>query len=471
LRDELFASFLRKKRRRESKGFCFFFPEKRKSINNQLRWLGVSPEKELEKFELPCHSIKTHMSDTGQLSIEKLQQELSLKQLQINSLLTITQAINDNVPAPELYNMYKSFMGWEMEIKRMALFFRNEEEYECVAHLNADILAQQVDLGPVLESYAKMQRLTKNDPAIFQSFDLIIPVYHKKNPIAFALVGGIRPDSDDYTRIQFITTFTNIIAVAIENKRLFKRQLEQERFARDMELASNVQKMLIPETLPKSEFFELATVYKPHLTVGGDYFDFIQYDEKRLAFCIADISGKGVSAAILMANFQAILQSLIYQYRDLETFVYALNQAVYRITRSDRFITLFIGELNLRNNTLQYINAGHFPPFLIQNGEITRLESGCTIIGAFETLPELKMGEVRLTSPGTIFACTDGLTDITNEMGKYFDDDEIKAVIDREEGFTSAAELNEALMSKVDLFRGTRAYPDDIALLACNYVV
>ena len=130
-------------------------------------------------------------------------------------------------------------------------------------------------------------------------------MYHKKNPIAFALVGGVRADSDEYTRIQFITTFTNIIAVAIENKRLFKKQIEQERYARDMELASSVQKMLIPDHLPKSKFFEMATVYKPHFTVGGDYFDFIQYDERRLTFCIADISGKGVSAAILMANFQA----------------------------------------------------------------------------------------------------------------------------------------------------------------------
>src|SRR5688572_1979287 len=230
-----------------------------------------------------------------------------------------------------------------------------------------------------------------------------------------------------------------------------------------MELASNVQKMLIPEHLPQSRFFELATVYKPHLTVGGDYFDFIQYDERRLAFCIADISGKGVSAAILMANFQAILQSLIYQYRDLETFVFALNQAVYRITRSDRFITLFIGELNLRNNTLQYINAGHYPPFLIQNGEITRLETGCTIIGAFETLPEIEMGEVKLEYPGIIFACTDGLTDVTNETGSYFDDNRINNVLQGSEQYISADQLNEAITNEMDIFRGTRPYPDDIA--------
>ncbi len=411
------------------------------------------------------------MNETGQLSIEKLQQELSLKQLQINSLLTITQAINDNVAAPELYSMYKSFIGWEMGIKRMALFFKHEDLWECATHLQAEQLASRDDLGPILKRYTKTQRITETDPEVLQGFDLVIPVYHKKNAISFALVGGIRSDSDEYTRIQFITTFTNIIAVAIENKRLFKKQIEQERFARDMELASSVQQMLIPDHLPKSQFFEMATVYKPHFTVGGDYFDFIQYDERRLTFCIADISGKGVSAAILMANFQAILQSLIYQYRDLETFVFALNEAVYRITRSDRFITLFIGELNLRTNTLQYINAGHYPPFLIQNGIITRLESGCTIIGAFDTLPEIQMGEVSLTHPGTLFACTDGLTDIMNDLDQYFDDTQLMAILEGADKVISAEALNDVLMQKVDQFRGSRPYPDDIAVLTCKYTV
>ncbi len=410
------------------------------------------------------------MSETGQISLEKLHQQLKLNQLQINSLLAITQAINDNLSAPELFNMYKSILGWEMRIKRMALYFRNEDEWQCVSHLHTDVVKHE-NIGLILKKYTKTQRITKSDPAIFQRFDLIIPVYHKKIAIAFALIGGINADADDYNRIQFITTFTNIIAVAIENKRLFKRQIEQERFARDMELASSVQKMLIPEHLPQSKFFELATVYKPHQTVGGDYFDFIQYDERRLAFCIADISGKGVSAAILMANFQAILQSLIYQYRDLETFVIALNQAVYRITRSDRFITLFIGELNLRNNTLQYINAGHSPPFLIQKGQITRLEEGCTIIGAFDSLPNITMGEVKLDHPGTIFACTDGLTDVANEVGAFFDDAHISNVLQGAAHYTSPDMLNNALIHEVDLFRGQTPYPDDIAMLSLKYTV
>lgn len=409
------------------------------------------------------------MSDPSQSIIEKLQQELSLKQLQINSLLTITQAINDNVAAPELYNMYKSFIGWEMGIKKMALFFFRDDEWVCTTHLKADALVDRHDLGPELRRYSKIQRITESDPGPFQGFDLIIPVYHKRNPIAFALIGGVKADSDEYTRIQFITTFTNIIAVAIENKRLFRKQIEQERFARDMELASSVQKMLIPDTLPASRYFDIATVYKPHLTVGGDYFDFIPYDEKRIAFCIADISGKGVSAAILMANFQAILQSLIFQYRDLETFIIALNQAVYRITQSDRYLTLFIGELNMRNNRLQYINAGHYPPFLIQHGEMTRLEAGCTIIGAFESLPDIELGEVDLAPEGVIFACTDGLIDVENELGFYFDEQQLSTVLQTAEGAASASEINDRVMQAVDRFRGNKPYPDDIAMLTCRF--
>ena len=116
------------------------------------------------------------MNDTGQLSIEKLQQELSLKQLQINSLLTITQAINDNVAAPELYNMYKSFIGWEMGIKRMALFFKQEDQWQIATHLQADHLLDREDLGQVLKRFSKTQRIGDTDHEALQGFDLVIPV-------------------------------------------------------------------------------------------------------------------------------------------------------------------------------------------------------------------------------------------------------------------------------------------------------
>src|SRR5690606_13130150 len=149
---------------------------------------------------------------------------------------------------------------------------------------------------------------------IIAAFDFIVPVLHKDLAIAYVLLKDSRTTQD---RLNFITTITNIIAVAIENKRLFKRQIDQERYRKEVELASEVQKMLIPGKFPRRKNVELASIYRPHLNIGGDYYDFIETDENSFIFCIADISGKGVAAALLMANFQATLRNALLHDLDL----------------------------------------------------------------------------------------------------------------------------------------------------------
>ena len=280
--------------------------------------------------------------------LEKLEKELSLKELQIKSLLTITQAINDNIPAPGLYSMYQNFLSWDMGIDTMALFIKDANlKWECVSQIDYKRTSYKKIVDQLLK-FDRLHTVKEEDGEVLQDFDIIIPVYHKKEPIAYSIIGGIKTREDLYNKIQFITTITNIIAVAIENKRLFNRKLEQERLNKEIELARDVQKMLIPESLPKYEHYQLSSIYKPHSNIGGDYLDYIEFNKNKFAFCIADISGKGVPAALLMANFQAMIQSLIYQYRDLETFVFALNQAVYRITKSDKFITFFIAQVDMK---------------------------------------------------------------------------------------------------------------------------
>ena len=400
--------------------------------------------------------------------LKKLEDELNLKQLQIKSLLAITQAINNNVSASELFKMYQSFMTWEMGIRTMALLVANGTEWHCVASTNWENGSPVAEIADLLLKFQRLHTIKKDDPEVLHVFDIVIPVFHKDDPIAFALIGGIKQQDDLYNKIQFITTITNVIAVAIENKRLFKQQVEQEAMRREMELATTVQKMLIPESLPNGKGFELASIYKPHFNVGGDYFDFIQYDDARFAFCIADISGKGVAAALLMANFQAIMRSLIYQYRDLETFMLALNESVYRITKSDKYITLFVAELNLKTRELRYINAGHFPPFFVNDGKISRLEKGCTIIGAFDQLPFIEMGEEKLGESGMIFTCTDGLPDLQNKDGEYYEEKAVEKFICTHKNL-SAAEFNDELLEEMETFKGDLPYPDDVAVLTCRF--
>lgn len=399
--------------------------------------------------------------------LEKLEKELSLKQLQIKSLLTITQAINKNVSADGLYNMYKSFLSWEMGVNKLVLFVLEDDAWLCTSHINIknEWVINELDL--VIHNYERLHTVKASDPEVLHEFDIIIPVMHKDAPIAYAIIGGIKDQEDIYNKIQFITTITNIIAVAIENKRLFKKQIRQERFKKEIELASEVQKMLIPEKLPSTDTYQLSKIYKPHFNVGGDYLDFIEFDKNKFAFCIADISGKGVAAALLMANFQAIIQGLIFQYRDLETFVFALNQSVFRITKSDKFITFFIAEIDVKKMKMRYINAGHYPPFLYQNGQIKRLDKGCTIIGAFEKLPHIEEEELDLEHNSLIFSFTDGLADLKNEAGDYFEDKKIASFIVSNNNI-SADKFNDILLEEIDNFKGNQSYPDDIAILTCK---
>jgi sigma-B regulation protein RsbU (phosphoserine phosphatase) len=399
--------------------------------------------------------------------LEKLEKELSLKQLQIKSLLTITQAINKNVSQDGLYNMYKSFLSWEMGVSKMVLYVLEEEEWLCTSHINIETEWIINEIALVIHNFERLHTVKHDDPEVLQAFDIIIPVMHKDHPIAYAVIGGIKDQEDVYNKIQFITTITNIIAVAIENKRLFKKQIRQERFKKEIELASEVQKMLIPEKLPINDQYELSKIYKPHFNVGGDYLDYIKFDDNKFAFCIADISGKGVAAALLMANFQAIIQGLIFQYRDLETFVFALNQSVFRITKSDKYITFFIAEVDVSTMKLRYINAGHYPPFLYQNGKTRRLDKGCTIIGAFEKLPHIEEEELDLEHNSMIFSFTDGLVDLRNEIGDYFEDEKIDNFI-KTNSNESAEAFNNLLLSEIDQFKGNQSYPDDIAILTCK---
>ena len=403
----------------------------------------------------------------GMSRLEALEKELNLKQLQINRLLGITQAINDNVSAKGLFEMYQSFLSWEMGVKKMALYFLEEKKWVCKASIGLSGHLLQEDISAFLPKFKRLSNLQDLDSALIREFDLVIPVRHKETPLAYVFIGGFGEEDDLYNKVQFITTITNIIAVAIENKRLFKRQLEQERLKREMELAGEMQKLLIPAQLPRCEHYELASIYKPHLGVGGDYFDFIELENDRFAFCIGDISGKGVAAALLMANFQAHFQSLIHERRSLADLIIALNQSVLRITNGDKFITFFVAEYDLRMQTLSYVNAGHNPPAMAMNGKIFRLDKGCTILGAFQELPRLEVGELYIDNEALILTYTDGLTDIRNEEGEFMDEAYGYDFLLRNH-MLSAAMFNEKLLEEIDLFKGAESFPDDFTVLTCK---
>ena len=400
--------------------------------------------------------------------IDKLEREVNLKQLQINSLLAITQAINENVSAEGLFNMYNSFLRWEMGIRKMALFFWEEDRWECKSSLGIEDALLEHDINLELPRFRTTRGLENSTHPLIKEFDLVVPVMHKDEPIAYAFIGGFQDDEDVYNKVQFVTTITNVIAVAIENKRLFKTQLRQEVLNREVELAAEIQRTLVPSRLPEGENYQLSSIYKPHFAVGGDYYDVVEFPDGTLAFCIADITGKGVAAALLMANFQANLRTLVTRCQTLEEIVQEMNTAVFSDTQGDRYITVFLARYDVHSRTLHYINAGHTPPLMLSNGEAVPLKNGCTVLGWMPELPFLEIGGICLTHETTIFTYTDGLTDVLNDAGEPFSEELLIEFLEEHSQQLGAKELNKQLLQHVEAYRQHQPFPDDITVLTCK---
>lgn len=405
----------------------------------------------------------------GLSSIEALERELNLKQLQINRLLNITQAINSNVSAEGLFDMYESFLSWEISVKKMTLFVQKEDgnNWYCAASIGIDKTGIGTNISEHFQKYTRLVNVEREAHPFIRQFDVVIPVRHKDRAIAYVFIGGFSEEEDMYNKVQFITTITNIIAVAIENKRLFKRQLGQERLRREMELAGEMQRMLIPTSLPNKACYQLDSIYKPHHGVGGDYFDFMEFEDGKIIFCIGDISGKGVAAALLMANFQANFHTLIKKRADLDHFIQDLNQSVNLITKGDRFITFFIAAYDMSTQVLHYVNAGHNPPVLVNDGKLHLLTKGCTILGSFPEIPKLEVGKVQLNGEAIILTFTDGLTDLQNETGEYLSEAQLYAFVRANYKLTATA-FNKKLMARIENFKGDKTYPDDFTVLTCK---
>lgn len=399
----------------------------------------------------------------------QLGMQLQIKQLQVSSLLEVTQAINNNLSSDKLFRIYEFILRAQIAVRKLAVFIKDEEFY-CICKYGLDENQDEQELLDELLKYNRLTFLEENTDPPLEGFDILIPVFHKERPLAYALLAT--PELNQFEtldeKIKFIQTITNIIVVAIENKRLFNKQLEQEKMQRELELAAKVQSMLVPKNLPDHDKLEMAAIYLPHADIGGDYYDYIKLNEKEVLFCIADVSGKGISAAILMANFQAMMRALAKTVEEFDEFILSLNETVTEITGGERFITFFVGKYHIETRHLSYINAGHNPPVLLCDNKIELLEDGCTILGMFEEIPHIKTGSIHVGEDALLVNYTDGLTDLENEEGKCFTLERLYGFMRLNKDLPMKA-LNDKLLDEIMRFKGKNVFIDDVSVLSCKF--
>lgn len=395
---------------------------------------------------------------------------LSTKQYQVDALLDITRAINNNFSTEALYKLYEYVLVRQIHIDSFALFVKDEDwQLACELEVNEDI--RQLNVHTDIPTNGQLEAADlKNYPKL-DSFDMIVPVKHKEHMIGLLLAktaNGNLSQVDKEEKIKFLQALTNIVMVAIENKKLFKRQLDQEVMKKEMELGANMQMMLIPKDLPDNDQIEVAAEYLPNRNVGGDYYDFLQTSDQEYTFCISDISGKGIAAALLMANFQANIRTLVNRDYPLQQLVDMLNHKVNDITKGEKFITFFIGRYEQDSRRLRYINAGHNPPILYNDGKIELLKEGSTILGIFDTLPSLSVGEVFLEDNALLVAYTDGLTDLENQEGEFYEMERLTEFVEQNNELQTRA-FNKRLLDDLITFKGPKDYIDDVTLLTCRF--
>ncbi len=392
------------------------------------------------------------------------------KELELKALLEITQAINENKPSSVLLNIFKFTCLVHLNIRSMVLYVVEQKGYrQSIAH---GIKAKVPDLIPEEKVKDDKQsgalNIMVDEGYSFSELETYLPVYHKDKMLAILFLK--KKDEIIELDLDFTQALTNILVVALENKRFAKRQLEQERLKKEIEIASNVQRMLFPSDLPQNGKLKAKVTYIPHSTVGGDYYDLIQKSEDETFFCIADVSGKGMPAALLMSNFQAALRTLLRSTSDLKMIVEQLNYTIFENTKGEKFITFFLGVYNYKTRELTYINAGHNPPILCWEGErrSEKLGAGTTILGAFEALPFLEIGKREYLKGFTIHLYTDGLTESFNEQGEEYGDERFEKYI-KTQLCVDPEDFHLAFFEELSRFSNGVDRSDDITMMSLRF--
>ena len=401
--------------------------------------------------------------------LERIVERLELKEFQLRTLLDVTKAINNTVERAELLALFEHIVKDELGITRLSLYERTDRWQRVLSFGNER--EQTVDVEQIFGAFKDIQVIGSENAGSLGAFDVAVPVYHRDKPLAFLLIGDIDEEeqrmSPGVKHLNFIQTLTNLVVVAMENRRLAQQQLQQVRDKRELELAAQMQQLLIPKDLPNTTHLQASAWYQPHQLVGGDYYDLLPLGEDRYLVCVADVSGKGIAAALLMSNFQATLQASVTAIDDLEKLVHALNDRVFASARGERFITLFIGVLDLRARRLRFVNAGHNDPLLHDGKSTIALHDGCIALGMMPKLPFLRSGEVEIPAEGTLLCYTDGLVEQEDAHGHAFGEQPLERAL-AQFSRAGASELNTAIMSAFQAHRGDEVYLDDIALLTCR---
>jgi sigma-B regulation protein RsbU (phosphoserine phosphatase) len=415
-----------------------------------------------------------------------LTNEESQRQIQQLSLLfEATRLLNSTLDLAELLELILRIARTEVKADRGTVFLVEKQKKELWSIVAQGLESQEIRIpfgrgvaGHVAETGEMLNVADAYELPFFdRSFDqkfgyrtkslLCLPIRHKSGEVVGVLQLLNQTTDGKFTKKdeEFLNKLSGHMAMALENARLHREALEKQRMERDLAVARQIQRSLLPEHPPVLQGYDIAVLNEPCFECGGDYYDFLNLGPQTLLAVIADVEGKGVGSALVMSNLQATLRALAMHLHSLEVLMLSLNEMIHNDTKSEKFLSCFLGLIDTRRNGLHYINAGHCPPLVVRgkDGSHEELSTGGTVIGLFPDT-QYQRGSVQLEAGDILVCCTDGITEACSVKEEEFGVEGLAKCV-AVHRTKPAQQIVDAVLAEVTAFSQGGPHQDDKVLM------
>jgi sigma-B regulation protein RsbU (phosphoserine phosphatase) len=403
--------------------------------------------------------------------------------IELSTIVEATKRLNSTLDLAELLNIILQLTTRHTGAERGTVFLVDRErgeiwslvglgldQHEIRLPINRGIAGWVAEHGETVnleDAYADPRFESEVDIRLgFRTKSLLCLPIRSKSGEPIGVLQLLNKKSGPFTHADenLLRAISDHVALALENAQLHRDLLHKQRMERDLALARSIQLGLLPERPPVLDGFEIGVAHRPSLEVGGDYYDFIALAPDTILTVVADVEGKGVGSAMVMANLQATLHALLAHLHSLERLVESLNDMMLADTRGQKFMTMFVGLLDQPRRTLHYVNAGHVQPAVVRvNGDVEYLTEGGMVVGLFAGV-RYERGHVKLHPGDVVVFCTDGITEANNSSEEEFGTQQLVDLVTRERHLP-AQEIVQAVMTSVDTFSRGGTHEDDRVIL------
>ncbi|MBS1517593.1 MAG: PP2C family protein-serine/threonine phosphatase [Bacteroidetes bacterium] len=421
------------------------------------------------------------------VQVSDLNNSLSNKIRQLNSLFELGKEFNSSfIDKEKIIKLLNFSLLGNFGIKDFVIISKDRNKKFIILKDNKNLEIESFDLDKIFSDADLPAELRytihiKEDSAFpfisylhSMGFELFIPTIIN-NEIDSIICLGKKLSGTEFSKedIEFLESIMNLSLISLHNYFLFQEYLSKQKIESELMVAREIQIALLPDRIPDINNYKVAGTNIPALHIGGDYFDFIELTKDKTVLVIGDVSGKGTPASLLMASIQSAVHSYLKLY-DEENFDFAkvtekINELIYENTSPEKFITFFWGILDSKENTFEYINAGHNPPFLLKGNEYSELKEGGFIIGILDTAMGYEIGKVHLDKDDIIVLYTDGVTEAMNKKEEEFGEANLKKVITSNREKNPDVILESIKNSIVDFTREMPQY-DDITMIVLKKI-